>query len=88
VNFEGGVNNLFGDFVLSHGKHSRAKTAKPQTTVSRKGAKNAKDAKNAGWAGDVLGPDGPSPPRESSLLCLTPAYGQPYASVMVPIVNA
>jgi hypothetical protein len=36
-------------------KYSRAKTAKPQTTVSRKGAKNAKDAKNVGWAGDVLG---------------------------------
>jgi hypothetical protein len=84
VNSERGVYDVFGNLVLGHGKHSRAKNAKPQTTVSRKGAKNAKDANNTGWAEDVLGSDELSPPRESSLLCLTPAYGQPYASVMVP----
>jgi hypothetical protein len=44
VDSEGGVNNVFGDLVLGQGKHSRANTAKPQTTVSRKGAKNVKNA--------------------------------------------
>jgi hypothetical protein len=47
VNFEGGVNNLFGDLVLGHGMHCLAKTEEPQTEVSRKDAKVAKDAKKA-----------------------------------------
>jgi hypothetical protein len=51
------------DSVLPVRDLYRAKTGKPQTTVSRKGAKNAKHAKNAGWAGDVLGPNGLSPSR-------------------------